>query len=282
MISLRDALEETLRGWSEDVNVAWRYSLRNVSLGYEAIDPDLELEPWEPIFPGRLNRAFPGAPKHAHIFRAFDGISPESVRCVVLGQDPYPCPAFSTGRSFEAGNVVNWRELDKMFSKSVRAFMQMVASARTGNSIYSRSFEFWPKLLDDIESGSLEFDSPCDIADRWVDSGVLLLNSSLTISRFEVGMSPHQSQGHLPLWRPLILTVLRLLAFRPTPTAFLCLGGTAWETLEMAGIRNDEIGLKFAVERPHPADARDFLEAANPFVLCNEFLERAGSEPVDW
>ena len=59
------------------------------------------------------------------MFRAFDGIAPEDVRCVILGQDPYPCPAFATGRAFEAGNVARWRELDKMFSPSVRAVVQL-------------------------------------------------------------------------------------------------------------------------------------------------------------
>ena len=264
------------------MNSVWRDLLDDVSLDFEAVSQELFHEPWEPIFPARRGRVVPGAPRSAHIFRAFDGISPANVRCVILGQDPYPCPAFSTGRAFEAGNTANWRELDKMFSKSVRAFLQMIASARTGNPAYCESFDSWPKLLGDIESGCLNFDSPSEIADRWVRSGTLLLNSSLTISRFDINISPHQSLGHLPLWRPLVLKVLSHLANTPAPTAFLCLGAAASDTLERAGIRSDLQGGNFVVERPHPADAENFLDAENPFVLCNAFLEGAGSVAVDW
>ena len=87
----------------------------------------------------------PGEPNGAHMLRAFDGIRPEEVRCVLLGQDPYPCPAFSTGRAFEAGNTGTWRELDKMFSRSVRAFMMQIAAARTGNTELVSTFGQWPE-----------------------------------------------------------------------------------------------------------------------------------------
>ena len=99
----------------------------------------LALEPWEPIFPARKGKHYPGAPSGAHIFHAFDRLEPDRVRVVVLGQDPYPCGAFSTGRAFEAGNVASWRELEKMFSVSVRTFMLMIAAARTGDESYARS-----------------------------------------------------------------------------------------------------------------------------------------------
>jgi uracil-DNA glycosylase len=63
-------------------------------------------------------------PVGAHMLRAFEGIPPHHVRCVILGQAPYRAPDFATDRAFETGNVASWRELDKMFSKSVRAFIQ--------------------------------------------------------------------------------------------------------------------------------------------------------------
>ena len=125
-MQLRAALRETLEGWQEDIASPWRDVITDVALGFEQVDATLELEPWEPIFPARRGRTLPGAPAGAHMLRAFDGVAPEDVRCVILGQDPYPCPAFATGRAFEAGNVARWRELDKMFSPSVRAFVQLI------------------------------------------------------------------------------------------------------------------------------------------------------------
>lgn len=84
------------------------------------------------------------------MFRALDGLEPAAVRCVVLGQHPYPCPAFSTGRAFEAGNVATWRELDKMLSKSVRAFIQLIVAGRAGKPAYASGYGKWPSVLAEI------------------------------------------------------------------------------------------------------------------------------------
>ena len=199
---LRAALRETLDGWQEDIASPWRDVITDVALGFEQVDATLELEPWEPIFPARRGRTLPGAPPGAHMLRAFDGIAPESVRCVIVGQDPYPCPAFATGRAFEAGNVARWRELDKMFSPSVRAVIQLVVAERTGAARYAESFARWPETLAAIEAGAVDLEAPEALAERWVASGALLLNSSLTLSRFRREGDPHQVKGHLPLWRP--------------------------------------------------------------------------------
>lgn len=277
---LKDALKETLGGWQEDADPAWRHVFRDVTLDFDGMDPELEIEPWEPIFPSRKGKHLPGEPTGAHILRAFDGLPPENIRCVVLGQDPYPCPAFSTGRAFEAGNIANWRELDKMFSKSVRAFIQLVVAARTGCPEYASEFGKWWTLLSDLEAGRLALETPSELADRWVTSGTLLLNSSLTISRFKVEIDRHQSHGHLPLWRPLLLAVLRHLSKQDVPTVYLAFGETAKDTIGRAGLPNNPD--QRVIERPHPAFAGELLACGNPFTACNAHLEQMGEGPIDW
>ena len=279
---LRSALRDTLRGWQEDVEPAWREIVRSVSLAYGDVEPALEIEPWEPIFPARRGAVFPGAPAGAHMLRAFDGIAPEDVRCVILGQDPYPCPAFSTGRAFEAGNVAHWRELDKMFSPSVRAFIQAIIAARTGEARYARRFADWPATLATIESGAVDLDSPEALADRWVASGVLLLNTSLTLSRFQRAVDPHQRRGHLPLWRPLMIRVIEHLADRGTPVVLIGLGDAAAETIQAAGQSRSSASHERVILRPHPAEADAFLALENPFTLCNRRLQAMGVAAVDW
>ncbi len=282
-LRLREALRDTLKGWHEDLPASWRDAVGDVELAYEEVDGDLTTEPWEPIFPVRRGRSFPGAPPGAHMFRAFDELAPESVRCVILGQDPYPCPAFATGRAFEAGNVARWRELDKMFSPSVRAFVQMIVAARTGVSRYGRSFAEWPATLAAIEGGATGLEEPRSLADRWVASGVLLLNVSLTLTRFRVEGDPHQIRGHLPLWRPFMVRALRFLAGRGVPTVVIAFGDAAAATLQAA--KPEEIGRGSdlcAVLRPHPAAADDVLALENPFSLCNRRLRDMNAEPVDW
>ena len=282
-MQLRAALREALEGWQVDIAPPWRALVSDVALGFEDVDATLALEPWEPIFPARRGRVFPGAPAGAHMLRAFDGLAPEDVRCVVLGQDPYPCPAFSTGRAFEAGNVGRWRELDKMFSPSVRAVVQLVVAARTGEAHHAHSFARWPAALAAIENGAIQLEEPAAIADRWVASGVLLLNSSLTLTRFQREGDPHQVRGHLPLWRPLLVRVLGHLARQVTPVVFIGFGDPAAETLAAAGLggRNADAAVR-VILRSHPAAADEVLERENPFVLCNRRLTAMGAAPVDW
>ena len=279
---LRAALQDTLRGWREDIDPPWRAVVRTVSLAFDDVDPTLESEPWEPIFPARRGMVFPGAPAGAHMLRAFDGIAPGDVRCVILGQDPYPCPAFATGRAFEAGNVARWRELDKMFSPSVRTFIQMILDARTGEARHAQGVAQWPATLAAIEQGAVDLEAPEALADRWVASGVLLLNSSLTLTRFLREGDPHQMQGHLPLWRPLMIRVLTHLAERGTPVVFLGFGDAAAETLRAAGLQGPDAGDEGVILHPHPAAAQEVLAQENPFSLCNRRLRAMGAAPVNW
>ena len=279
---LRAALQDTLRGWREDIDPPWRAVVRTVSLAFDDVDPTLESEPWEPIFPARRGMVFPGAPAGAHMLRAFDGIAPGDVRCVILGQDPYPCPAFATGRAFEAGNVARWRELDKMISPSVRAFIQMILDARTGEARHAQGVAQWPATLAAIEQGAVDLEAPEALADRWVASGVLLLNSSLTLTRFLREGDPHQVQGHLPLWRPLMIRVLTHLAERGTPVVFLGFGDAAAETLRAAGLQGPDAGDERVILRPHPAAAQEVLAQENPFSLCNRRLRAMGAALVNW
>jgi len=280
-VRLVEAMREMLAGWSDDLAPAWSPVLSAVQLGFDDVDPALMLEPWEPIFPARRGKVFPGAPKAAHLLRAFDGIAPADVRCVVLGQDPYPEPGFATGRAFEAGNLAAWRELDKMFSKSIRAYTQLILAARTGDLSLARSFEEWPRVLAGIENGTLEIEAPCALANRWIASGVLLLNSSLTLSRFKVDVDPHQSGGHLPLWRPLVQAVLEHLKASTKPAVFIAFGEAAIDNLRRAGL-TDPPAPHAAILREHPAFADKVLPLENPFILCNRHLEAMGATPVAW
>ncbi len=273
-------MRDVLQDWRSDLDPAWQPVLAGVEPDFAAIDPSLELAAWEPVFPVRRGRRLLGGPAGGHMLHAFDGIAPAQVRCVVLGQDPYPDPTFSTGRAFEAGNVAEWRELEKMFSVSVRCFLQLIAAARTGNGDYARTTRDWLHLLADIEAGRLAFESAATLADRWVGQGVLLLNSSLTITRFQVAGDPHQVRGHLPLWRPVIRAVLQHLAARGAPVCFLAFGEQAAAVLAEAAVREGD-GIA-CILRDHPARGDAVLAMANPFVLTNRHLARHGAGEIRW
>lgn len=279
--TLRDALSETTAGWKDDLAPDWREVMADVRLGAEAVGAALELEAWEPIFPARLGRTFPGAPNGAHMLRAFDDVRAGAVRVVLLGQDPYPEPAAATGRAFEIGNALIWRDLDRMFSKSIRAWTQMLMAARHERPDLSESFAAWPKMLAEIESGALEIEAPAEMAGRQEAEGVLLLNSSLTLSRFRRDIDPHQSRGHVPFWAPLIQTALRHVAGQGRPVVFVALGQAAADNLAAAGLL-PAARPHLSLVLPHPAYAEEFLACPNPFLQANAHLERMGAHPIDW
>jgi uracil-DNA glycosylase len=279
---LREAMAETLGGWETDLPAAWRAALGPIGDDFDRIDADLEFEAWEPIFPARRGRHFPGQPKGAHALRAFDGIRPDDVRCVILGQDPYPEPGFATGRAFEAGNLAGWHELDKMFSKSVRAYMQLIVAARTGVDDYARSFDDWPATRAYLTDPASGFEDTDAIADRWVREGALLLNASLTLSRFKVDIDPHQSRGHLPFWRPLMFRVVETLIARGAPLVFIGFGKAAQDILRHFDLSEGLSGQVGCVLREHPAFAEAVLTRPNPFILCNSYLETMGAKPIAW
>lgn len=280
-MELKSAMAEVLDGWQGDLPVAWRDALGPVELGFDDMDSALALEVWEPVFPVRKGRHFPGMPKGTHMLRAYDDVAPDAVRCVILGQDPYPEPGFATGRAFEAGNLAGWAELDKMFSKSIRAYTQQIYAARTGNADFARSFEDWPSVRAEITAPASTFDHPSAIADRWTSEGVLLLNAALTLSRFQVGIDPHQSAGHLPLWQPLMLRTLDVLVQREAPLVILAFGDSAAATLARLGLdrSTDKIHIE---KRAHPAFVDRLFVEPNPFVSANQFLAARGLSPIAW
>lgn len=280
--TLRTALQETLTDWPADLPDAWRAALGDVQLDFNGVDAALTLEAWEPIFPARKGRRLPGMPAGAHMLKGFDSVAPSRVRCVVLGQDPYPSIDIATGRAFEVGNVAEWRELDKMFTKSIRAWVQMVAEARTGNARYGGAFANWPHTLQAIESGALPFETPETLSDRWCEQGVLLLNTSFTLSRFQVGIDPHQSHGHLVLWKPLIDAVLNHLLERDEPLVFMGFGASAAQALQSAGVVEGRRHNVACILREHPASADAVLALPNPFALCNAYLAEMGGAPLNW
>jgi len=271
-----------LDGWLDDLNPSWRDVFDGVELGFDDIDPSLELFGHEPIFPGRRNFRHMGAPEGAHLLQAFDDIDPQDVRCIMLGQDPYPCMAFSTGRAFDIGSYGNWRELEGMFTHSMRSLTQCVCAERAARPELAASTADWQQTIAAIESAQIPLEAPPRLAQTWVDQGVLLMNASLTISRFQVSFDPHQTQGHTPLWRPFMVRLLRhLLQERENPPVVILFGDAAKATLSAALSTAALIG-DSVVATEHPAAGDGFLANGNPLSQCNAILMARGEKPIKW
>ena len=96
------------------------------------------------------------APDRTDIFRAFR-VPIESVRVVIVGQDPYPTPGHAVGLAFSANRDV--RPLPRSLANIYRELHDALG-------------------ITPAEHGDLL---------RWVDQGVLLLNTSLTVRQGEAG-----------------------------------------------------------------------------------------------
>ena len=280
--ALKAALREMLSDWRKDLSPEWHNLLNGVELGFDDMDPELTLHPWEPIFPARRRSPLPGAPQGAHMFRAFDDLRPDAVRCLVVGQDPYPSISFCTGRAFESGEHRHWRELEKMRSSSMRNLLQCVYAVRSAGDI--ETTRDWQATIRAIERSVADFPSPSQLVDEWVSQGVLLLNASLTLSRFSVAGDPHQILGHLPLWRPLTAHLVRYFLSRERPRVVCVLfGSAAREAAVAAGVLNERDDQHpQLVILPHPAEEDAFLGRPNPLLACNQKLEALGEKPIQW
>lgn len=290
MQTLRQAMRQFLEGWRGDVAPEWRYFLEGVEPAFDAVDERLTLEDHEIIFPGRKGREPAGAQPGSHIFRALDGLPPGDVRVVIIGQDPYPNVEQATGRAFDQGDRKVWIQDSKPRSptNSLRRILQQLAVFRTGQTVYGKASGGWGTVKDDIVSGDLVLQAPGALFDHWQAQGALLLNAGLTITRFQ---DPHQQQGHIPLWKPVVGAICKRLAERrDVPVVFICWGTDALKFLVKAGVLKKAAspfvftpGLSRAslVFRNHPATTK-FLEGDNLFAEVNGELGKLGGAALDW
>jgi uracil DNA glycosylase len=186
---------------------------------------------------------------------------------------------------------LNFESRRREIADSLRRIIQVLANARTGSAKYINGDQGWKMLVQDLHKGRLFLESPRRLFDHLQDEGVLLLNTSLTLSmdasrRKRIG-------GHFRLWEPLIYRVLEFLASRErVPTVFLLWGRHALEIVERAGIcatadRAHTWQSTFDIVRhAHPAaitrEGTVFLLPPNPFLSANKLLKRMGDMPIAW
>jgi hypothetical protein len=91
--TLRTDLTAMLGAWRSVLPAAWRPGFDGVELPFDQIPATLA---GGPIWPKRF-------------FHAFEDMNPDRVRAVIFGNDPYTKIQQATGRSFEQGDVTDWK-----------------------------------------------------------------------------------------------------------------------------------------------------------------------------
>ena len=283
-MNLRDALSDFSLDWRDDLSPKWQTVLAGVSPNALGVLDTLTFATTEPIYPTRRNVVLAGARADAHVFRAFDSVEPSQVRCVLIGQDPYPALSRATGRSFEQGDLNAWVSKASSVASSLRVLLRMLVAARTGDATVLKMT--WSNFVK--FTGTIQLESPRDLFDHLQAQGVFCLNAGLTITRYESGGAPEQTKGHIPFWKPVVGQVLRSIATRDTGhVVFLCLGQFAQKLLTSERVKLDATtagtwGTRaIDLAMPHPV-APGFLSGPNPFLAVNGKLASMGAPAIDW
>jgi uracil-DNA glycosylase len=114
----------------------------------------------------------------------------QSIKIIILGQDPYPEKGRATGRSFEVGDLNSWQ--DKFKQISLKNIIRLIHKSYKNIENYS-DIKSYTNIKKDIVSGEFKILQPDEIFKSWENQGVLLLNKSLTC---EVG----KPGSHRNLW----------------------------------------------------------------------------------
>lgn len=182
----------------------------------------------------------------ADVFRALRLTSPDDVKVVILGQDPY---------HGEDNGVPQAHGLAFSVPPSVRP----PPSLRN--------------IFKEIAANFGHATPRHGCLDYWATQGVLLLNTVLTVERNRA--ASHAKRG----WEQCTDMLIERLAAQHEGLVFMLWGAHAQAKRALLHGRGHLI-----LEAPHPSPLsahRGFLGCRH-FALANEHLRRIGREPVDW
>jgi uracil-DNA glycosylase len=220
----------------------WRAALGDIANEpwYRALDAFLDAE----IAAGRQI-----LPARDDIFNALRLTPPESVRVVLLGQDPYPTPGHAHGLCFSVRPGV--RPLPRSLANIFKELRADLGENEPGKN-------FTPP-----ENGCLE---------GWARQGVLMLNTVLTMRAGEA--NSHQKRG----WEIFTGRVLAAVNALPQTVVFVLWGNQARAKRALITGAQHRV-----VESAHPSplSAGRFF-GCRCFSAVNRHLARAGRGTIDW
>lgn len=182
-------------------------------------------------------------PKPENVFNAINIVKFDSVKVVIIGQDPYHNPKQAHGLSFSVEEDINI-----------------------------------PPSLQNIYK-ELNNDLGCHIPNngnltKWANQGVLLLNSVLTVE--ENKPNSHKGKG----WEMITTEIIKLLNKREDPVVFLLWGGNAKAFSKYIDTNKHYV---LTAVHPSPLSANQGgWFGCKHFSKTNEILSKLNKEPIDW
>lgn len=181
-------------------------------------------------------------PPMEDIFNALRHTSYSYVRAVILGQDPYHGAGQAHGMCF---------------------------SVRKGTPPPPSLQNIFKEMKSDL---GIDPPNHGELT-AWADSGVLLLNTVLTVREGEA--NSHRGMG----WEQFTDRIIELLNQREQPIVFLLWGGNARSKARL--ITNPQ-HLILQCAHPSPLSAYNGFFGCRHFSKTNEFLVQHGMQPINW
>ena len=184
----------------------------------------------------------PWLPASHNILRAFT-IPFDSIKVLIVGQDPYPTPGHPVGLSFcVAPNV---------------------------HPLPKSLINIYKELVDDL---GVPMPTNGDLT-PWTERGGMLLNRCLTVG---VGRpNSHQGKG----WEQFTDAVINAVNAQDRPIVYMLWGRPAQSKIPM--LTNPK-HLILKAPHPSPLSAYRGFFGCKHFSQANEFLVKDGIEPIDW
>jgi uracil-DNA glycosylase len=181
-------------------------------------------------------------PGPAYLFRALEATPFQSVKVVILGQDPYPTPGDAHGLAF---SVERSAKLPPSLANIFKELASDLGIARPA-------------------AGDLS---------GWTERGVLLVNTCLTVEAGRAGC--HRGIG----WQRLADDVIAAVSAAPRPAVFILWGNDARSRKTMIDAQKH---LVIESAHPSPLSARGGFLGSRPFSRANAFLRERGRGEIDW
>ena len=181
-------------------------------------------------------------PPSQYIFNAFNQCNLESLKVVLIGQDPYHGPLQAHGLSFSV-------PLGVPHPPSLKNILI--------------------ELSDDLD---VAYPISGDLS-KWAGQGVLLLNASLSVVSGKAG-------SHMKYWNSFTKAIIEGLNRRETPIIFLLWGNFAHQYEPYINAKQHKV-LKAGHPSPLSAN-RGYWFGNKHFSKVNELLKNYGQTPIDW
>lgn len=182
-------------------------------------------------------------PPGNQVFAALDACPLDSVKVVIIGQDPYHGPNQANGLCFSVCDSTPHPP------SLINIFKEIESDTQTP----------YPK------SGDLM---------RWAKQGVLLLNATLTVRAHQAGS--HQNKG----WEVFTDTIIEIISSKKSNIVFLLWGGYAKKKGAKIDQQKHKV---LTSGHPSPLSAnRGYWFGNKHFSQCNSYLQSKGKKPINW